>query len=403
MNCKTIKAIFTSSIIILLSLLFTGCNDDDNPVDTSGSGNENAILITRVDEGVSYIQALDIAAASGTVSQSDATQIMSDWAFIWSYGGYAYVSGYDLAELSKYSITSDGSVNKEGALAIPADAWLAGTAFVSDTKAYYSLYHTGRVVVFNPTTMAEIATINLTPYAVEGYAVSPANMIIQGNRLLVALHQMKGMMEFDFNAHVVIIDTEADTVIAHITDPRGSWTASRESVPGMLIDDNDDVYIACSALFGMAGAAPEGVLRIKSGAVEFDPDYHWDVSATAAEGEPPAAVGQNVALYALAHVGGTKGIGIVLNMAYMGEGEDMMTGHYMKPVEIDFVAKTMKVLDIPAGGGYGHGVGSYGNKFLFASEIYDGNGVYEYDPATGQTELLFTSNADPCYIVEIQE
>jgi hypothetical protein len=393
--------------MLAVVLSIASCSEKDSPAGPFGTGNEDAVLITRLDEGVCYAQSVDIAAArdfGDPLPQTEAVQLISDWAFTFAYGGHAYVSGYDASDVTKYSIGSDGSLHENGSLPIPANAWPAGMAFVSETKAYLSLYATGRVMAFNPATMKEIASIDLTGYAAEGFNVSPANMIIQGDRLVVTLHQMQGQMTFDTKAHAVIIDTEDDAVIAHVTDDRASWAGSRESVPSMFVDDEGDLYIACSAMFGMAGDAPEGVLRIKSGATEFDGDYFWDVSETTLEGEGVDAANElPSALYSATYYEGTKGVGGLINTAFMAEGEDMMTGHYYKPVEFDFAEKTIKVLNIPAGGGYGHGMNRYGDTFLFAFEIAgDDNGVYEYNPATGATELLFTTEAPPCYVVEIE-
>jgi hypothetical protein len=391
--------------MVIACVMVVGCSDDGNPAAVqTGTGNENAMLITRLDQGVSYIQAVDLSKATGTVSQENATQVMSDWAFTYPYGSKVYVGGYDAAEVTKYGVASNGSVKKEGALEIPANSWPAGMEFVSSTKAYVSLYATGHVVIFNPSTMEKISTIDLNPYAQEGFLVSPGNMLIQGNRLIVALHQMAGQFICDPKAHVAIIDINADTVIAHITDTRAAWAASRESVPTMFVDDEGDAYISCSAIFGMGGTSlREGVLRIKSGAVEFDPDYYWEISTTTIEGESAAAAGQTGALYSMVYVSGTKGVGMIINLGYMAPDDDMMTGHYFKPVAFDFLAKTMKVLDIPAGGGYGHGMAKHNDKFLFAFEISGGNGVYEYDPVTSTVKKLFSTELDPCYIVEIEK
>ena len=405
---KSIKRTVVAAVALTAVLSICTCTEDNSPSGYVATGNEDAVLVTRLDDGVSYVQTVDIGAArdlSDQLSQSNATQVMADWAFIWSYGGHVYVTGYDMTELTRYGIASEGSLTEQGVLPVPANSWLAGMAFVSDTKAYVSLYSTGKVVIFNPSTMKETGSIDLTSYAVSKdtihYQVNPAAMIIQGERLIVVLHQMNGQYDCDPNAHVVFIDMAEDTVIAHITDSRGCWAACRESVPAMFLDDNDDLYIGCSGLFGMITGMPEGILRIKSGAAEFDPDYFWDISATAVEGEPAAAVGNNAAVYAMDYAGGTRGVGQIINWAYMAAGEDEMTGHYFKPVEFDFIAKTMKVLDIPAGGGYGHGMARYGDKFLFAFEGSDADGVYEYDPPTGETKLLFTTDAPPCYVVGI--
>ena len=407
---KTItKAVVIAVTTLAAGMLVSSCTEDDNPSGPAGTGNEDAVLVTRVDDGICYVQGVDVAAASDMeepLSQSNATQIVSNFALVYSYGGYAYVGGYGVAEVIRYDIADDGSLDEKGSLAIPAStsSWPTGMAFVNDTKAYVSLYSDGKVMVFDPTTMKKKALIDLTDYAVEGFLVSPANMIIQDDRLIVTLHQMQGQMAFDFRAHAVIIDTDEDTVIAHITDDRGSWAASREAIPSMFVDDKGDVYIACSAMFGMAGSAPAGVLRIKSGATEFDPDYHWDVDATPIDGESVAATEHISALYAMDYFEGTKGVGLIVNLAYMAEGEDMTTGHYYKPVEFDFEAKTMKVLDIPAGGGYTHGMSRYDDTFFFAFETAsDGNGVYEYDPASGNIELLFSSQADPGCIVKVEK
>lgn len=378
------------------------CSDGSSPNNNSGAtNNPDAVLVSRLDQGVSYLQAIRVDETSGSVSPAKAKQIITDWAFTYSHGGALFVAGFDMNEVSKYSVGSDGSLTKEARLSIPANSWPAGLVFANKTKAYVSLYSIGHVVVFNPQTMEKISEIDLTSYAVGNCSVSPANMIIHGNHLVVSLHQMKGEMSFDTKAHAVLIDLEADTVLTHIVDERASWLGSREALSSMFVDEKGDLYMSGSAMFGMVSSAPEGVLRIRAGATDFDPDYFWDISKTEVEGEPEKAAGKTVALYATTYLGGTKGVGIIGNMGYMAEGEDMMTGHYFKPAAFDFSAKTMKVLDIPAGGGYGHGMTFHEGKVLFAFETATDKAVYRYDPEAEKVTKLFDMDVSPCYITTI--
>lgn len=409
MNIK----LFAKGLIVAATtatcLLISSCSEDDNPVGTVeqsvGTGNENAYLVTRADEKVSYIQAIDlsVAAVNGTVSQANATQIMTDMAYLWTFGKNAYVGGYDIAEIGKYEIGAGGVVERIGALAVPANCWPADIEFISSEKAYLTSYYDGTIIVFNPSTMTEIKKIDLNQYAAEGYLVSPAEMIVQGNRLLVTLQQMMGQMAMDANAHMVSIDLTSDTVIAHFKDPRTAWAGVREALSGMMLDENGDLYVGCSALFGMASDIKGGVLRVKNGANEFDPDYFWDIRSTSAAGEPASAVGGNGSLYAMVYVGGTRGVGSVINYGYMAAGEDPMTGHYFKPVAFDFIAKTLTVLDIPAGGGYGHGMAVGENEVFFSIEGVESDGVYAYDVSTGTAKKLFTTELEPISIAVIQK
>jgi hypothetical protein len=213
---------------------------------------------------------------------------------------------------------------------------------------------------------------------------------------------MSGQMTMDFNAHVIVVDITADTVISHITDSRASWAGARgTSAIGITMDDNNDIYIACSGIFSMIEGAPWGILRIKSGELTFDQGYYWDTKATTVSGEPAGAAGKT-APWSINHTAGTEAVGTIASLGYLATGEDMMTGHFMKPAMYDFAAKAITLIDIPAGGGYGNGVAKYKGKVLFAFEIAGlANKVYEYDPAAGTSQELFTTDATPYGIIAI--
>jgi hypothetical protein len=162
---KTIRGFKAVAVVAMVGTFFVGCTDDDNPAAASGTSNPDAYLVTRQGQGVSYIQAVNVSEVTGTnVSQDNATQVQTDWGRSFGYKGKAYLCGYDMAEVPKYGLDSDGKVVKEDALPVGANSWASCIAFHSDTKAYLSLYGSGEIVVFDPTAMTRTTTIDINGY-----------------------------------------------------------------------------------------------------------------------------------------------------------------------------------------------------------------------------------------------
>ena len=83
-------------------------------------------------------------------------------------------------------------------------------------------------------------------------------------------------------AHVLIIDEATDTPEKIIHDTRLSAASIFDC--GMFIDEKGDLYVTCWGSYGYVPDQKFGLLRIKKGATEFDPDYCFNMTDMNVEG-----------------------------------------------------------------------------------------------------------------------
>jgi len=285
-------------------------------------------------------------------------------------------SGGDLA---KYTRNAEGAVSQSGRMTLGGIGWVSGMAFVSTSKAYFSSYSDQKIVVFNPSTMSRLREIAVAEYASRtGVLAMPAQMVVRGGKLYTCIHQAIDQMNIDTVMTMLIIDTQTDSVEKVINDSRASWAGAREGFANIMIDDNNDIYVNGLAMFGMSSApgVRAGILRIKSGETEFDPDYFWAAATATISG------GTVNAFYGLVYEGGSRAYSFVIDMTNFETGEDMTTARMMEPVVLDLAAKTITQLPLPATDGFAHNICLYQGKVLYClNPKTAGKGIYVYDPA----------------------
>ena len=283
---KKLKSILSA---VVLAALFSACSSNDDPMPapkpTPGEKEFHGVVfatgITNPDgnSGNVYLQALP-SFLPGTYDNKNgipcgfgSTPIVTESGNIYTFPDYM---GNTKAEVSRYRILGDGTWKKEGALAIPAGASACNIVEVSKEKAYVSLQGLGIVMAFNPTTMTKITDIDLNNLKQSDTKVAPAAMIIRDGKLFVGLNQMNAQyMPTRNNIEFAMIDVKTDKVEKHIVNQSlGMCFATRPIDPGSIfMDENKDIYINCIGSFGFIPGLNGGIVRIKNGSTDIDPNY----------------------------------------------------------------------------------------------------------------------------------
>lgn len=180
-------------------------------------------------------------------------------------------------------------------------------------------------------------------------------------------------------AHILLIDAKTDIPIKKITDNRLTC-ATAIGAGGMFVDEKNDLYIPCWGSYGFDPTHYSGLLRIKSGETEFDPDYCFNLSTMTFDG-----------------VQGGK-LQYVMTYHYTGNGEVYFFGYcpaFASPTP-DFINDktnysfkgdlyncTAEVLNLPRSNAYSCAINHVGDQVLFglATES-NGVGLFAYNRNT---------------------
>lgn len=406
------------SMMLCASLMMFSCSKDDS-TDEPQMGGKGNILLTIMQpnpDGVTGSQYLLLVDENNFDKGVDITNAMP-----MAYGAAApvidgnsfYVFPSYMGEtenvVKKYTVT-DGIMKQTGALQVPVNSAATNLVVVSRDKAYLSLGYLNQIMVFNPTTMTKIKTIDLpADIALENDGnADPGAMIYRDNYLFIGLNQMVGgwMSPVTYKqSDVAIIDCSNDTYKTTITTSvNGLTTPTRPIDPNsIIVDEKGDIYIRCVGNFGASPEQNSGFLRIPKDQLTFDETYNWDVSTIELTNtnENPAAPAQ------------AKGYaGMIASSVYAGNGilygyvdvpafyeGDAATAAYTsfsyKAVKFDLYNKTMTPVEgIAQSNGFAMMAGYYGDKIVLSNESKTSKGIYVVNKSTNSIEPTTILNSD---------
>jgi hypothetical protein len=391
------KQIFKFVTVLSLTIALGSCTKNEPAPDPS-AGFDKLVIgtnITTANPIIGYVGTLkDLSVTNYTNAKSRQS---TEYPYITVYKNDVFVMPIQFGDIvRKYTRQADGTLAETGSYTAPAASSPICTVIESDTKGYTSLMKAGKIIVFNPTTMAITSTIDLTSYALGGDGNPDPNvMAFRNGKLYVACSQTSNGFTSTHPVQVLIIDTQNGNTITSATDSRSFWAGSINEQKSIFFDESGDMYIYCVASYGFGGANQKaGFLRIKNGQTTFDPTYFFNTSD-----------------YNITGIAGNK-VDYLQRMRYYKDGIVYSTGNiyalasnppnYVKDrtygsFKVDLKNQTITKLDIPYSNGYAASVGIFENKILFGIAGTSAVGIYSYDPATNtaSTSPIVTTQGDP--------
>lgn len=350
-----------AAILLAPLLALTACDsatDDPEPDATP-----DVLLVTGVPDqtgqaGSSFVQTISLE--QSTVTNADA--------FEQTIFAYAHVRGDEVIvtqnsygdEMVRYVRGADGRLSETGRLTLPAGGFGSNVVWASDTRAYVSLVFTGQLVVFDPQTMTEIETIDLTtlgiarnPSNAEDRNPEPAAMAVTGGKLYVGLQQFVAPFASADGMDVAVFDAATGAYERVIRSDNSASVGRYGNNQTMFVDENGDLYVYGIASFGFVPGQRPGFLRIRAGQSEFDPDYFFDTSELSLSVEG----GQIGTLNGMIYGGDGFVYGIAEVPALRSNPPDYAGDRNWQPVRLNLAQRTGEVLPLPAGNGFSWGVG----------------------------------------------
>ena len=377
----------------------SACGDDnkEQPTPQPGEGGkfEGIVFATSIpnadgSSGAAYLQGIPKLTANtidnskGRPTGFGTTPIVAPSGNVYSLPDYM---GNSRSAIVRYVPNANGELVEKGKLELTAGAQACNVVEVNAEKAYVSCQGTGKIVVFNPTTMKQAKEIDLNAYAQAGMNVAPSAMIVRDADLFVGLSQRDAnWMPTKASAELVVIDTKTDAVKKHIVNTTlGLSMATRPIDPqSIFMDENKDIYINCIGSFGMNPEFPGGIIRIKNGTMEIDPDYSFKFSEVKVSG----LVGDyGKFLGTVCYMAGGKLYAYINAPQLDPDSKNPYLTIAYCPVEVDLYNKTITKIE---GLGYSNphacAVAKYGNKVVYGLSNKTEHGFFSYDPATKKVE-----------------
>ena len=385
---------------IIAMAAMAACGDDNKEQPTPQPGGEGgkfegvlfATSVTNADgnSGAAYLQGIPKLTANtidnskGRPTGFGTTPIVAPSGNVYSLPDYM---GNSRSAIVRYVPNANGELVEKGKLELTAGAQACNVVEVNAEKAYVSCQGTGKIVVFNPTTMKQAKEIDLNAYAQAGMNVAPSAMIVRDADLFVGLSQRDAnWMPTKASAELVVIDTKTDAVKKHIVNTTlGLSMATRPIDPqSIFMDENKDIYINCIGSFGMNPDFPGGIVRIKNGTMEIDPDYSFKFSEVKVSG----LVGDyGKFLGTVCYMAGGKLYAYINAPQLDPDSKNPYLTIAYCPVEVDLYNKTITKIE---GLGYSNphacAVAKYGNKVVYGLSNKTEHGFFSYDPATKKVE-----------------
>ena len=377
----------------------SACGDDnkEQPTPQPGEGGkfEGIVFATSIpnadgSSGAAYLQGIPKLTANtidnskGRPTGFGTTPIVAPSGNVYSLPDYM---GNSRSAIVRYVPNANGELVEKGKLELTAGAQACNVVEVNAEKAYVSCQGTGKIVVFNPTTMKQLKEIDLNKYAQTGMNVAPSAMIVRDADLFVGLSQRDAKwMPTKASAELVVIDTKTDVVKKHITNTTlGLSTATRPIDPkSIFMDENKDIYVNCIGSFGLNSDFPGGIVRIKNGTMEIDPDYSFKFNEVKVSG----LVGDyGKFLGTVCYMAGGKLYAYINAPQLDPDSKNPYLTIAYCPVEVDLYNKTITKIE---GLGYSNphacAVAKYGNKVVYGLSNKTEHGFFSYDPATKKVE-----------------
>ena len=384
---------------IVAMAAMSACGDDnkEQPTPQPGEGGkfEGIVFATSIpnadgSSGAAYLQGIPKLTANtidnskGRPTGFGTTPIIAPSGNVYSLPDYM---GNSRSAIVRYVPNANGELVEKGKLELTAGAQACNVVEVNAEKAYVSCQGTGKIVVFNPTTMKQVKEIDLNAYAQAGMNVAPSAMIVRDADLFVGLSQRDAKwMPTKASAELVVIDTKTDAVKKHIVNTTlGLSTATRPIDPkSIFMDENKDIYVNCIGSFGMNPEFPGGIIRIKNGTMEIDPDYSFKFSEVKVSG----LVGDyGKFLGTVCYMAGGKLYAYINAPQLDPDSKNPYLTIAYCPVEVDLYNKTITKIE---GLGYSNphacAVAKYGNKVVYGLSNKTEHGFFSYDPATKKVE-----------------
>jgi len=387
---------YTFIIVVAISLLIS-CSKENEPdvEEPEAESKDTYVLITTPSfvSPVSYIQTIDDLDVP-EIDNSGAVEYLT--AGFYQHKNMFFSCNYTDNFVTRFLIDE----NKQLVEDVKID--LGGTTgkiwFKNDNTAYTYETTGFQVIIFDPAEMIIKEKIDLSMLKREDVPYMELYDVVERDGKLfipVLLSTYPHSTALD-SIHVAVIDLPSSSLEKVLkTGISQSVGAGIHSRICMGFDESNDLYLMAHLSSGLGGSSkPSGLLRIKSGSTEFDPDYFWNMTE---------ATGQHIA-ESFHYIGNGLAF-ITVGYKDLINPDDLMSP-ILDPVYkwwlADLNTKTVKELGLPATKGFNTSwVFKHGSDYLVPIGNNTEQAIYKYNLENEQVTGKIITNGLPITFLKL--
>lgn len=312
------KQISYLSLALIVGLMSCKKDDDDsNECRTQSSGITMSLKTTGGDESEFIVNKSDIM--SGEISALGNGIEQTGWRFYYPVGNTVFASGYsDDNQCAGYSDNGNGAIVKKGEFIFENSLEMFGHS--EDNQTFLAMEIPREGFTNRRLHFIDVSTVNVNKIVgtrifentIDSIVAWPTALHVRGDKLFIPFQKLDSKGWFSTpspdSAFVAIysypeMEQEPEAIIS---DSRTSNIGVNGSTTGLIEVDNGDLYsFSCGAEmagFAPASSKPSGILKIKSGELDFDDSYFFNIEAATNGGK----------LFWFDYIGGNKAIARIL-------------------------------------------------------------------------------------------
>ncbi|MBV7441206.1 DUF4374 domain-containing protein [Weeksellaceae bacterium TAE3-ERU29] len=374
------------------SLFLTSCSKDDGiETPTTEETASNFLLGLSIPSTESYPFHLVKSLESGTANITDAQEINGSESGVPVVGkdGYVYIN--TSSKLIKFKVEENGILTEvtsspnTGISGGAVETFLSKDRLFVSTSAKATTGGTFPYQIINTETMTEESkgTIKL-PVHEEDSKASPSIFILKDNKIFIPFYQASSSWKgYDF-ASIAIYDAKTLQFIKEIKTDKAAGLGF-SVVSSHAFTENGDLYLTSSNTNWWTANEdiPSGIVRIKAGESDFDPNYFLNLSEKF-NGNHTGGI---------AYATNNKVVVQVFRSDLVKKYKDYQGEYVIEHYAVDLITGETTKLDIPLSKWPRHTLVSLkGGKVAIASNTKEGNIIYIYDVKTNAVKKGLTYN-----------
>jgi hypothetical protein len=383
MNLKVSRII--GMLALFASLFLTSCNDDDDANPTTGK----YVLEVRSTDGNTMALHPVTDVTTGQAEIKDAYEGLFSWYVAdWDGNNALFSADINPGKYTKYEMTDKIAIAQQ--LPLADNYTPSANLKLDDNHIWYVRNIDGGTVfwdVINTTTMTIEDEGSFELEVADGKSLGAGFAMKNGSKLIFGYRETDATTYVDEQVRIAVLNGSTYAVEGTDSDDRSCGAGNAYS-QGSFQTENGDVYFPTLsyAYGGNNPDKPSGFMRVKANATTIDDSYFLNAKEK---------VSGNSLTGPLVYLGGNKVLAqvvredLVENGDYWGVLSDVYQNEWYV---FDLSAQTATKLDVPLsrGNGDGNPIMTSNGLAAFAVNATDGNSVYTYNPANGETKKGIT-------------
>lgn len=380
----------TTRIIAMLFLAamvaVSACDDDD---DAAPSAKGNYVLEVRSTDGNTMALHPVEDLTTGEAEISDAYEGLFSWYVAdWDGNKSLFSADIDPGKYTKYTLTEGIAISQQ--LPLADNYTPSANLKLDDERVWYVRNIDGGTIyweVINTTSMTIVDDGSFELPVAAGKSLGAGFAMTNGSNLIFGYREADETTYVDEQVKIAVLDATTYELKSTDTDSRSCGAGNAYS-QGAFKTENGDVYFPTLS-FAYAGNNPDkpsGFMRVKNNATVIDDTYFLNVKEK---------VNGNSLTGPLVYLGNNKVLAQVVREDLVEDGDywGVLSDVYQNEwYVIDLAAESVTRLDVPLsrGNGDGNPILTSNGLGAFVVNASDGNYVYTYNPANGETKKGLT-------------